>query len=57
MRWPSVTGKRYVIERSGSLFGTAWLPVSTNTGTGADMEFADPDTSPSMRFYRVRVAE
>jgi sugar lactone lactonase YvrE len=57
VRWASVAGKRYVIERSASLFGGDWIPVSTHTGTGGEMEFADPDTSPSVRFYRVRVAE
>jgi hypothetical protein len=57
IRWPSVTGKRYVIERASSLFGDAWTSVSTNISTGGEMEFADPDTSVSLRFYRVRVAE
>ena len=57
VRWPSVAGKRYVIERSGSLFGATWVPVSTNTGTGSNMEFVDPDTSTSARFYRVRMAD
>jgi hypothetical protein len=57
VRWPSVTAKHYVIERSAAMFGAAWLPVSTNNGTGSDLEFTDPDTSPSARFYRVRVAQ
>lgn len=57
VRWPSVAGKRYVIERASTMFGTDWSPVSTNTGTGWDMEFTDPDLTSSPRFYRVRVAE
>jgi hypothetical protein len=57
VRWPSVAAKHYVIERSISPFGSNWLPAGTATGTGWDMEFADPDTSTSARFYRVRVAE
>jgi hypothetical protein len=56
VRWPSVADKLYVIERSAALFGGAWVPVSTNNGTGSDMQFQDPDTG-GTRFYRVRVAE
>jgi hypothetical protein len=57
VRWPSVAAKHYVIERSSSPFGPNWLPAGTATGTGWDMEFTDPDTSTSARFYRVRVTE
>jgi sugar lactone lactonase YvrE len=57
VRWPSVPGKSYVIERAGALFADNWLPVSTNLGTGWDMEFNDPDLTGTPRFYRVRVAE
>src|ERR1019366_1357388 len=32
VHWPSVAGKHYIIERSTSLFGPNWIPVSTNTG-------------------------
>jgi hypothetical protein len=54
VRWPSVAGKQYIIERSTSLFGPNWIPVSTNTGSGANMEFHDT-TGGSVRFYRVHV--
>jgi hypothetical protein len=54
VRWPSVAGKQYVIERSTSLFGPNWIPVSTNTGSGADMEFHDT-SSTAVHFYRVHV--
>lgn len=57
VRWPSVTGKTYVIERAGAIFSDNWLPVSTNVGTGWDMEFNDPDLTNAPRFYRVRVVE
>jgi hypothetical protein len=50
--WPSVAGKRYLIERSATLFGPNWIPVCTNTGSGADMEFHDT-TGGRVRFYRV----
>ena len=54
IRWPSVSGKSYVIERSSSLFSPTWIPVSTNAGTGADMEFHDTSGG-NVRFYRVHV--
>jgi hypothetical protein len=52
--WPSVSGKQYVIERSASLFPGAWTPISTNNGTGTDMEIHDASGG-SFRYYRVRV--
>jgi hypothetical protein len=54
IRWPSVAGKRYLIERSTSLYGPIWTPISTNTGSGADMKFHDT-TGGKVRFYRVHV--
>ena len=54
VHWTSVAGKQYIIERSASLFGPNWIPVSTNTGSGASMEFHDT-TGGSVRFYRVHV--
>jgi hypothetical protein len=54
IRWPSVAGKRYLIERSTGLFGGNWIPVSTNTGSGTDMEFHDTSGG-AVRFYRVHV--
>jgi hypothetical protein len=55
IRWPSVVGRHYVIERSTSLYGAAWTPISTITGSGTDMEFHDT-TGGKVRFYRVSVA-
>ena len=57
IRWPSVEGKRYVVERSVSLFGASWSPVSTNDATGLEMQFQDLDTGGNIYFYRVRLAE
>jgi hypothetical protein len=53
IHWPTVSGKHYVIERSFSLYG-GWSPVSTNTGTGTDVEF-DDTSSGGARFYRVQI--
>jgi len=52
--WPSVAGKQYVIQRSSSLFPGTWSALSTNTGTGGNMEIHDASGGNS-RFYRVSV--
>ena len=54
IHWPTVSGKKYVILRSSSLFPGSWSAISTNTGTGTDMEFDDTTTSQT-RFYRVKI--
>ena len=54
IHWPSVSGIQYVIERSSFLFSGAWTAISTNTGTGTDMEF-DDNSSGAANFYRVRI--
>jgi hypothetical protein len=54
VQWPSELNKRYVIERAASIYSPGWTPVSTNNGTGWDMEYQDP-TPGNARFYRVRV--
>jgi len=55
IRWPSVSGKQYTIERAASLFGAPWSPVGNVTGTGGTMEYHDLNSG-SIRFYRVQVA-
>jgi sugar lactone lactonase YvrE len=55
LRWPSVAGKQYVIESSPTLFAPNWIPVSTNSGSGADLLFQDTSAA-NARFYRVRLA-
>jgi sugar lactone lactonase YvrE len=54
VHWPTVNGKQYVIERSLTLFPGAWSTISTNTGTGADMEF-DDSFDGGAKYYRVRI--
>lgn len=54
IHWPSVLGKQYVITRATSLFGAPWTVLSTNTGTGGDMEFDDNSTA-TTKFYRVEI--
>ena len=52
--WPSVSGKQYIIQRSPTLFPPTWTSISTNTGTGGNMEIHDLNGG-SGRFYRVSV--
>ena len=54
IHWPSVSGKQYAIERANSLFNAPWTILSTNSGTGGDLEFDDTNTA-TMKFYRVRI--
>ncbi len=58
VRWPSIFGKTYIIERSTALYSGNWSTISTNSGTGDDIQILDDNSSVgSTRFYRVRVAE
>jgi len=54
IHWPSVYGKQYVIQRATSLYGSPWTILSTNTGTGGDMEYDDTNTA-NVKFYRVEI--
>ena len=54
IHWPTVSGVQYVIQRSASLFPGNWSNITTNTGTGTDMEFDDTSTGPA-KFYRVLI--
>ena len=54
IHWPTVSGKKYAIERAANLFPVAWTAIATNTGTGTDMEYDDTYTN-KVKFYRVRI--
>jgi hypothetical protein len=54
IHWPTVSGKQYAIERSATLFPGNWSAITTNTGTGTDMEFDDNAAGPA-QYYRVRI--
>lgn len=57
LRWPSIEGKKYILEASPALAGPQWNPVSSEIlGTGGDMEYTDTQADGRVRFYRVRVA-
>ncbi len=53
IRWPTVSGKQYVIERATDLFIGDWTIMKTNNGTGIDMTF--DDLTKGTHFYRVRI--
>jgi hypothetical protein len=53
--WPSVFGKQYSVESSSTLFGGSWSVIGTASGTGQTIQFADPNPSSGIRFYRVKV--
>ena len=54
IHWPTVNGKQYVIQRASSLFSGPWSILTTNVGTGNDMEYDDSSTN-KVRFYRVLI--
>jgi hypothetical protein len=56
LTWPSIAGKQYVIESATALPAANWMPLSTNSGSGADLTFQDT-TGATTRFYRVRLAQ
>ena len=56
IHWPTVSGTQYVVLRSTSVFNGPWTAVSTNTGTGTEMEFDDTNTGQTL-FYRVLIQQ
>ena len=57
LRWPTATGKTYVLEVSTALGSTNWSAIATNVvGTGRELEFQTPPTG-GPQFYRVRLVE
>ena len=49
------TGVLYVAEYKTNITSPAWLPISTNSGSGGTMTIPDSVTNAPARFYRVRV--
>ena len=55
LRWPTVDGKKYVVECSSSMLNGEWTVISDMIdGDGDDMEFSDTSEG-GVRFYRVRL--
>jgi hypothetical protein len=56
LRWLSAPQKEYILEASTNLTGSAWVPVSTNLGTGDFLELNETNLQQNTRYYRVRLA-
>lgn len=57
LRWPTISGKTYVIEYRDSLSSADWQPLTSRaTGNGNEMTFT-ADSASAPRFYRVRLVE
>jgi hypothetical protein len=48
-------GPNYVVEYKSGLTDPAWIPQSTNPGTGGVVDVTDPAVGIASRFYRVRL--
>jgi hypothetical protein len=48
-------GPNYVVEYKSALADSAWIPQSTNSGTGGIIQVTDPAVGVASRFYRVRL--
>jgi hypothetical protein len=58
LRWPSIEGKRYLIEASPALPVLQWNSISSELpGNGGDMEYTDTQANGRPRLYRVRLVE
>jgi hypothetical protein len=57
LHFPTVAGRSYRLERSGTLLEGSWTMVEDNiTGTGAEIQVTDPDGATDVkRFYRIVV--
>ncbi|MBI2924443.1 MAG: hypothetical protein HYY24_01930 [Verrucomicrobia bacterium] len=57
LRWPTIAGRRYIIERSASLSGGWTVVGDPMVGDGQLAEFIEPSAADRPHFYRVRLAE
>ena len=56
LRWPSLTGRLYQVEKTRTLDGLDFEPADAPLwGTGGILEWQDPDSSGERSFYRLRV--
>jgi hypothetical protein len=53
--FPTVVGRRYVIERKATLNDPQWIETEVRTGTGGMLQFTRPVTAGSA-FFRLRVS-
>jgi hypothetical protein len=53
-QFPSVSGRRYVVERKFTLIDPVWTPVQTNIGTGGPLTFTRSTSAAPTSFFRLR---
>jgi hypothetical protein len=53
--WPSTSGFTYELQRSPSLAGDSWTPLSTQAGNGDLQQFSTPAPGLPAAFYRLTV--
>lgn len=54
LRWKTVSGKSYVVQKSTSMTAASWVDVTTVVATGSDYELVLPvDAGTDRAFYRV----
>ncbi len=55
VRWASVVGRTYALERAADVSATEWTPIQTNLAATPPVNQAnDTDPAPGHSFYRVR---
>ena len=58
LRWPTVSGKQYVIEYTESVGSGVWIPVANQVvGTGGVHEYTAATGGSNPRYFRIRLAE
>jgi hypothetical protein len=54
VRIQTLARKNYALEWKSNLYSGLWTALATNRGNGAVLQFSDPASPSSGRFYRVR---
>src|SRR4051812_34612803 len=54
VRVQTMARKNYTLEFKESLSSSAWIPLATNRGNGALIQFTDANPPSFRRFYRIR---
>jgi alpha-tubulin suppressor-like RCC1 family protein len=54
VRVQTLARKNYALEFKDTLSFSSWTAIATNRGNGALLQFTDPASSPTGRFYRIR---
>ena len=55
LSFPTEVGPNYIVEYKTNITDAAWIPLSTNAGTGSAVNVTDSVSNAATRFYRVRI--